>query len=279
VPTPGRFSLALLAAVFFAVRIEPSAHAQSRSPDGLRYDLWADIPVTAGAAGVALALELLKGPIAPRSCRVCGVDGLDAAVRGALRWDDPAAADAASDWTGFVLTPAVALGTGALAAGVDHRFRDAPSSALVIAETTALAVALDDIVKLLVARQRPYVHFADSPEPAARDADANLSFYSGHTNLAFAVAVASGTVASMRGYRLAPVVWATSLPLAAVTGYLRVAADKHYFTDVLTGALVGAAAGFLVPFVFHRASAATPDPGTMPAPQGRAMFVASSWTF
>ncbi len=85
----------------------------------------------------------------------------------------------------------------------------------------------------------------------------------------------------MRGYRLASVVWATSLPMAAATGYLRIAADKHYLTDVLTGALIGSAVGFLVPFAFHRAPAAAVDPvatGAMPV-LGRGPFVTNSWTF
>ncbi|MDB4987793.1 MAG: hypothetical protein JWN04_2971, partial [Myxococcaceae bacterium] len=47
----------------------------------------------------------------------------------------------------------------------------------------------------------------------------------------------------------APLIWALGVPLAALTGYLRLAADKHYFTDVLTGALVGSAVGFLVPWL------------------------------
>jgi membrane-associated phospholipid phosphatase len=257
------------------------AQGQPGPPDGVRYDLRVDIPVTAAAVGLGVTLELLKGDLAPRSCRVCGVDGLDAAARGALRWNDTGAASTMSDWTGFVITPVTALAACQLAAEADHRFHDAPANALIVVEATALAVALDDVVKLVVARQRPYAHFRDASQQAPPDTDENLSFYSGHTNLAFAVAVASGTVASMRGYRLAPVVWATSLPWAAVTGYLRIAADKHYLTDVLTGALIGSAAGFLVPFVFHRPSAASGDPatGAMQVTQARGPFVASSWTF
>lgn len=279
---PLRLAVALPAAF---VGLLTASVADGQGPaDGLRYDLSVDIPVTVGAVGLGVTLELLKDALAPRSCRVCGVDGLDASLRDALRWNDPGAAGTASNWTGFVFTPLTALGTVEGAAAVDHRFHDAPANALVVLEATALAVALDDVVKLLVARQRPYAHFAhlrDPGDPAPPDPDENLSFYSGHTNLAFAVAVASGTVASMRGYRLAPVVWATSLPLAAVTGYLRVAADRHYVTDVITGALVGSAVGFLVPFVFHRASA-TVDAGGMPpiaVTQARGPLLAGAWTF
>jgi membrane-associated phospholipid phosphatase len=42
------------------------------------------------------------------------------------------------------------------------------------------------------------------------------------------------------------------LTLAAATGYLRIAADRHYFTDVLAGAALGAGAGLTVPYLMHR---------------------------
>ena len=77
------------------------------------------------------------------------------------------------------------------------------------------------------------------------------SFYSGHTTLAFALATSMGTVASMRRYRLAPLVWALGIPLATLTGLLRMSADRHYLTDVLTGAVLGGGMGFLGPFL-HR---------------------------
>ena len=41
--------------------------------------------------------------------------------------------------------------------------------------------------------------------------------------------------------------WATGLTFAAATAYLRVAADKHYFTDVLASAAIGVAVGWAVP--------------------------------
>ena len=82
--------------------------------------------------------------------------------------------------------------------------------------------------------------------------DDDLSFYSGHTTEAVSLAVAAGTVSSLRGYRLAPLVWSAGLPIALTSGYLRIAGDRHYFTDVLVGAIAGASVGLLVPYVFHR---------------------------
>jgi membrane-associated phospholipid phosphatase len=46
-------------------------------------------------------------------------------------------------------------------------------------------------------------------------------------------------------------VWATGFSLAAFVGYLRIAADKHYMSDVLVGAATGTAAGVLIPLLFH----------------------------
>jgi hypothetical protein len=44
------------------------------------------------------------------------------------------------------------------------------------------------------------------------------------------------------------------LPLivASATTLLRISQDQHYFTDLLAGAIVGAGAGFIIPYL-HRA--------------------------
>jgi membrane-associated phospholipid phosphatase len=87
--------------------------------------------------------------------------------------------------------------------------------------------------------------------PEAQRKDDNLSFYSGHTSLTFTLATASGTVASLRGYSLAPAIWSAGLGVAALAGWLRIAADKHYLSDVLVGAVAGSLAGVLLPVLFH----------------------------
>lgn len=46
--------------------------------------------------------------------------------------------------------------------------------------------------------------------------------------------------------------WGLGLGAAVTAGWLRIAGDKHYFTDVLTGALVGSAIGFGMPYLLHR---------------------------
>jgi hypothetical protein len=126
-------------------------------------------------------------------------------------------------------------------------------------------------VRRAIVRPRD-LHRFKAPRASERD---DLSFYSGHTTEAVSLAVAAGTVASLRGYRLAPLVWGTSLPVALVTGYLRIAADRHYFTDVLVGAVAGAAVGFLVPYLFHRPDGAEANAG----PPGPTPLVSFSGTW
>lgn len=132
-------------------------------------------------------------------------------------------------------------------------FREWGEDATVIVESIVVAANTNQLVKFLVGRERPFVHDldADGKGRTSTPGDNNLSFYSGHTMLGFVSAVSAGTIASLKGYRAAPVIWGTGLTFAAATGYLRIAADKHYFTDVVTGAVMGSLAGFLVPWL-HR---------------------------
>jgi membrane-associated phospholipid phosphatase len=66
------------------------------------------------------------------------------------------------------------------------------------------------------------------------------------------LAISAGTVAHMRGYRHANLLYGGGVALSLATGYLRIAADKHWSTDVLTGWIVGAAVGYAVPRYLHR---------------------------
>ena len=245
------------------------AQADGSAP-GMKYDLRIDVPVTAGGGALWIASEFLKPELAPLDCRVCDrnddgsdrLNGVDRATRNALRWENPRAAGIASNVLGFLVTPALAFGLDAIAAVHDDHGRATGVDVLVILESTMLAADLNQAVKFAVGRERPFVHALSPSEKAntREPADNNLSFFSGHTTLTFALATSSGTVASIRDYRLAPLVWAVGLAAATTTGYLRIAADRHYLTDVLVGALAGAAIGFAVPYVTHRSTDASASP-------------------
>jgi membrane-associated phospholipid phosphatase len=229
----------------------------------LRHDVAVDVAVTATAFALAIGAELGKADLAAAECRWCQVGGLDRSARDALRWRSPESAARVSDFTGLALAPLSAFGTLA-ASGFDAGAgRSAGVDALLLAEALSLSALANQVVKLSFGRERPFVH-ALAPADKARTkhtADNNLSFYSGHTDATMTLATAGGTLASLRGYRLAPLVWGSGLAISALTGYLRIAADKHYLTDVLAGALIGASIGVLVPLVFHGREDA-PAPGT-----------------
>ena len=48
--------------------------------------------------------------------------------------------------------------------------------------------------------------------------------------------------------------------LAASTAYLRIAADKHYFSDVLVGSAFGMASGIAVPLMWRHNLEVMPQP-------------------
>ena len=266
---------AFSAAPFFVLSASRGATAEPRP---LAYDLDVDGPVTLVGATLWITSEATKDTLAPSACRWCATNGLDLGVRDALRWGDAKGADMASNVIGFAIGPAAVLGATAIAAGRDRALRGFLVDALVIAEAVVVAADVNQTVKLLAARDRPLM-LARTPDELARKdpaSDDHLSFYSGHTTLAFSIVTAAGTVATMRGYRWAPLVWAVGAPFAFVTPWLRMAADKHWFTDVLVGAAAGAAIGFALPFLAHhpaRVGGAT----VRLVPQGAGAAVAGAW--
>ena len=71
------------------------------------------------------------------------------------------------------------------------------------------------------------------------DRSDNRSFPSGHTSVSFA---AAATLEKRYGWRAG----LPALAVASFVGFARVQADKHYVHDVLAGALIGGASGFLL---------------------------------
>lgn len=219
----------------------------AREPRELAWDVDVDGPVTLVGATTWFGTEALKGTLAPSACRWCDTNDFDRSVRDGLRWNDTKAADALSNILGYGAAP-VMIGLSTLVAAHDRALRMALVDALLIAESAVLAGNLSQLVKFSGGRERPWATGVSFPDTR----DAHLSFYSAHASLAFSVVMTAGTVATMREYRWAPLVWIVGMPYALATGYLRIAADQHWFTDALVGAVLGSAIGFAVPFFFHR---------------------------
>jgi membrane-associated phospholipid phosphatase len=226
--------------------------AAAAEPRPLRYDVGRDAAITATLVAAWIASEAAKPLLAPSRCRVCAPGALDAAARDALVWRYGDLARHASDVLAFGVVPAGLAAHQLLASRAAGDADAGWVDLLIVGEAAAVAASLNQAVKYAVGRERPFVHAGNHPEPVRRgDPDDNLSFYSGHTTLAFSLAAAAGTVSTLRGYDGAPWVWTAGLGGAAAVGWFRVAADKHYLTDVLTGAVLGTAVGVAVPRLLH----------------------------
>ncbi|MFK7986888.1 MAG: phosphatase PAP2 family protein [Sandaracinaceae bacterium] len=132
------------------------------------------------------------------------------------------------------------------------------------AEVVFVTLALQTTANVVVSRERPYGRtctatpgpdefpddsfFCDSP-------DRFYSFFSGHTSQSFASAAvvcsAHMNMPLLGGGAADIVPCVTGFAFAAATGMLRLLGDMHYATDVITGAAVGTAVGFLLPWALH----------------------------
>jgi hypothetical protein len=249
-----------------------TARADDDAPRTFRFDARLEGTLVGVGAAALLGAELLKPVLAPKKCRLCGNNPLDLSVRKSVRWDNVVRAQRTAHAMLFGVVPVLSVG-GLLALSTRQGTRhDTMVDAMVMFEAFLLTSNITLLTKFASARRRPFVKAGSE---AQRDVltgpqEDNISFFSGHTSTTFALAVTAGATASFRGYRYAPVVWGVGVPLAAFTGYLSIAADRHYFTDVLTGALVGSAIGVLVPWL-HRHGADERIPSVSAAP-GTVMF-------
>ncbi len=251
----------------------------------LGYRVAVDGPITALTWGYWFGTEALKPSLGPTTCRLCGVNGLDWSVRNALVWQDTGLARLTSDVMLFGIAPLAALATTLTLAKLDGRMEEALWDVMLIIEAVGISSAMTQTVKFLVGRERPFSHVLSAEEKLAHNegGDSFMSFFSGHASATFALAAAAGTVARMRGRTYAVWAWAVGLPIATVTAYLRIAGDKHYLTDVATGALIGTAVGILVPAVHdwgafrEGGKGRTATVGVVPVPGGAAATFAARW--
>ncbi len=111
------------------------------------------------------------------------------------------------------------------------------------AEAHSATFFVTHLAKFISNRHRPWVAYQNFSSPLYKGETperANVSFFSGHASTAFASASFHHRMLQrFQGKRLGDAeVWGVYLA-AALTGVARISADKHYLTDVLTGAVVG----------------------------------------
>lgn len=158
----------------------------------------------------------------------------DCSLRGRYSPDAARTSDVLLFFT--VLNPVIA----SVAQGVNWQLAN---RGVVYAETQSVNLALNSLLKVVIGRPRPYTYALRGPHVGGRDR--YVSFFSGHASTTFSAAVSGSYLfaeaAPDRGSRYA--IWGSELFLAAATANLRTRAGKHYYSDIVVGALVGVGLG------------------------------------
>lgn len=237
-----------------------SSAAPITAPVALHYNLWLDGAATGVLAGSLVTWSFAKSDALSSTCVICDgsqpgkVNALDDVFRSAFRRRDGSAASTAGDIVTYGVGPAMGLALTVSAAVADHRGDEVPLNSLLVVEASLAAITVNEGLGAFVRRERPRVHAldGDARSAALTDSDAASSLPSGSVASIMAITASTATIATLRGYRLAPLVWIVGSTVGLTATYLQIAADKSYFTDNLAGAAIGVGVGVLVPVLFHR---------------------------
>jgi len=205
------------------------------------------------------ALAMQSVPVVNRHW---GGNGFDNAFRDALRIENPSgrhAARSVSDGLFFGMMGFPLVVDTLLVAGP----RDSTTAwqlLVVNGEAMTMAGFLSQVIERTGGRTRPFVQECGKDAGYKTDCEGEPderyeSFLSGHTLMAFngaGLTCANHLHIPLYGGG-APDVLAcvAGIAIASTEGVLRISSDRHYMTDVLTGALIGFATGYSVPIFLH----------------------------
>lgn len=127
---------------------------------------------------------------------------------------------------------------------------------VVYAETMAISGALVNLVKYAVQRPRPLSYIKEG-ESLRQSPGGYLSFYSGHTSMTIAALSAASVTLNLR-HRSGWAPWAVTALVGSSVAAERVLAGKHFYSDVIVGALAGLTVGTIVPMLHARDSSNGP---------------------
>jgi membrane-associated phospholipid phosphatase len=228
--------------------------AQKTKPDHqkvYKVNLKSEIPITIGLFALNYYGFTLLGEKAPLdSLQIVSLDKNDvwAFDRNALTQDPSKRLEAhdISDWGMNIslLLPALL----ALDKDIRHDWVDL---LVLYLETQAINSTLYAYGgPMLTKRIRPFVYYDEVPYDEKTGTGTTDSFFSGHTSTTAAASFFMAKVYSDYHPELGNkkfLIFGAALIPPAIVGYYRYRALKHFPTDVMTGTLIGAATGILVP--------------------------------
>lgn len=208
-----------------------------------------DAPLTIGATGFWMIAQYRYHGMEPAQPREFSEDDL-------LPWDRPFAgtynpgAASASDALSFVALLPLGLDAWEFS---QNRIsgKEWGGHSLMLLQAVGMNSALNLTVRSLRIWPRPFIYgYEGSPEERA-SGQASGSFYSGHASNAFTVATFTTYTwwinhpAERSRYAIAALSYSAATSIAV----LRVAAGKHFPSDVIVGAAMGSFFGWLVPWL------------------------------
>ncbi len=165
-----------------------------------------------------------------------------------------------SDWPRDILVVSSALVAG-IPGLLGGEWGEVATLGTIFLEAAAFTTGATYAAKGMAGRTRPCAYNPSlTPEErlaiAGSGSSVHLSFFSGHTSAAFAAATLMSTIyTDLHGFSTASkILWGSSLSLATVTAYARVKGGMHFPSDVIVGAVVGSAIGYLVPALHRKRS-------------------------
>ena len=259
------------------------------APDKVDVRPGADLAVGAVALVGVVVPALFQKQLAPVHCRIC--DGPDntglpgTGARGSLNGADAWFHDATAGWLvsretadvlsnvlAYAVVPAGAFASALTATGPHASDGAGWRAASIIEQSAIVSSALVQTVKLVTARKRPFVRYGTGETSGSYDVSdfgSYSGFPSGHTAWVTSLAVGTATTLTLEESSAAPWAWGAAAAASITAASLRMMAEKHYFTDVAAGALIGGACGVIMPLLHRRngpLSSSSSRSGVAPAP-------------
>lgn len=227
--------------LFFSI-FPTTSHGQSV------YDLsWKkEVPLLAGGfigSAASLALRARHQPLSEAEIGRLNKSDVNAFDRSAIQYHGKGARKASD----VLLTLSYAFPATTLF--LPKNSKGIETIAVMLAETLLLNETLTGITKTWVQRPRPYTYNEEVSDLEKMDKNSNLSFFSGHTSYTAALSFFTAKVISdySDNHTLEIIAWTGAALVPAVTGYMRYRAGMHFPTDIITGYIVGASLGYLIP--------------------------------
>jgi membrane-associated phospholipid phosphatase len=131
----------------------------------------------------------------------------------------------------------------------DQGFLNMLNDSVVIYQSALLATMLSGVASLGASRGRPYTYGDKAPVEVREGPEGSLSYFSGHA--AFSFAMSTSLFWSVhRRHRNSLFSWSVlgvGTATASFVALARVMGGKHFPTDALAGAAIGASVGTLIP--------------------------------